>query len=284
MLRLGAHVSISGHIYLSIERALKLRCNTMQIFSRNPRQIRRGFISEGDIKIFRQKLKESGIYSFIVHIPYTLNLAAPKKRFYAITIREFTEDLKEAGRLGADFLVTHPGSSKGLSKNKGLKRIIEALRLILHQARGVKTKILLENVSGSGDWLGSTFAELGEIIKGVSFNRKVGICLDTCHAFCAGYPLNTAGGLKEMIKEIDREVGVRRLKAIHLNDTNDDLGSKKDRHSHIGKGKIGLEGFSRIINHPLFRNIPFIIETPKESEEDDLNNLTTIRKLYANSG
>ncbi len=252
----------------------------MQIFARNPRKFRKEFLKEEDIKIFREKLKRSDIWPLVIHSPYTLNLATPKKFLSWITIKEFFLDLIEADKLGADYFVSHTGCYKGTTEEEGLKNVVRGLRKILKKIQGTRISILLENTSGSGTWLGYKFPHFRYILEGVNFSDRIGICLDTAHAWSAGYKINTPQGLEELISEIDREVGIDRLKLIHLNDTCDELGSKKDRHYHIGEGKIGREGFSLIINHPLLRNLPFILETPKKSDEDDIKNLNLVRRLY----
>jgi len=255
----------------------------MQIFARNPRQWRRSTLNPQDIKLFRKKLKAAKIKPLVVHIPYTLNLAAAQARFHKISIREFSQDLIEANELGADYLVTHMGSYKGLaSEEAGLVKIAKALEKILEQTKGVKTTILLENTSGSGRWLGYNFEHIGFILKSLHFSKRVGICVDTTHAWCAGYAINTQNGLNEFLNEIEEHVGLERLKLIHLNDTLDDLDSKKDRHYHIGKGKIGEGGFYIILNHPTLKGLPFILETPKKKENDDYMNLKTVKRLYRN--
>jgi deoxyribonuclease-4 len=253
----------------------------MQIFARNPRKFRKkAHLKQRDIEIFKERLKDSGIEPLIIHTPYTLNLAASKKFLHWITIKEFTQDIIEADKLGADFIVTHTGCYKGFTEEKGLKSVVRALRRILRATDGLKTKILLENTSGAGTWLGYKFSHYHYIIKELDFTERVGVCLDTAHAWSAGYRVNTTEGLDQLIAEIDREVGLDRLRVIHLNDTRDELGSKKDRHYHIGEGKIGQDGFSLIVNHPLLKELPFILETPKKSDEDDVKNLATIRRIY----
>lgn len=280
-MRLGVQVSIAGKIYYSIDRAKQLGCNTMQIFARSPRQFRKTSLKEEDIKIFRTKIKKAGIKPLIVHTPYTLNLAARKKFLYYISIKEFTEDVKEAHRLGAHYIVIHPGSFKG-DKKEGLIKIVEALRTVLRNTRECTTQILLENTAGDGSMIGDEFAQLGFIIRKLRGNRRIGVCLDTAHAWCAGYRINTHKGLKSFIDEIDREVGLKRIKVIHLNDTLDECGSHRDRHFHIGEGKIGRYGFRLIINHPFLKKLPFILETPKKKDSDDARNLSTVRRLYRN--
>ncbi|MCP4652851.1 MAG: deoxyribonuclease IV [Candidatus Omnitrophica bacterium] len=282
MLNLGVHVSTAGKIYNSVNRAKKLGCNTMQIFTRNPRQWRKGHLSEEDIEEFKRRVKKEKIKPAVIHIPYTLNLASERVNFHKITIREFISDLTEAKKLGAEYLVTHPGSHKGSTQVQGLLKVAQALRTVLKETKGVKTKILLENTSGSGSWLGYTFSHLRNILEEIDFSSRVGICLDTAHAWAAGYEINNPKGLDVLLSEIDKEVGIKRVKVIHLNDTREKLGSCHDRHADIGKGYIGKKGFELIINHPCFKKTAFILETPKKEEGDDLRNLKAVRRLYRN--
>jgi len=280
LLRLGVHVSIAGKIYKSVDRATEFGCNTMQIFSRNPRQWRKSSLYEEEVEIFKEKVERAKIDPVIIHIPYTLNLASSKRKFYKITIREFILDLIEAGRLGADYLITHIGSHKGGTERGGLLRIVNALKKILKETKGVSTMVLLENTSGSGHWLGYNFSHLRFILEKLEWTERVGICLDTAHAWAAGYKIDDIRGVKSLVEEIDKEVGIRRLKVIHLNDTKEKLGSRHDRHFNIGEGQIGKKGFRAILNHSKLKNLPFILETPKKSDEDDIKNLKTVRHLY----
>ncbi len=252
----------------------------MQIFSRNPRQRRKGFLSLKSTKSFKQLAAKEKIKPIVVHTPYLLNLASSKDKFYQITIREFILDLREADKLGADYLVTHIGSFKGGTEAGGLLLVINALNKILQSTKGLKTKILLENTSGSGSWLGYAFRHQGLIFEKLISKKRVGLCLDTAHAWAAGYRINQPQGLNELLKEIDQEVGLKYLKVIHLNDTKEELDSRRDRHFDIAKGKIGKKGFKLILNHPKLRGLAFILETPKAKEGDDLRNLNQVRKLY----
>jgi deoxyribonuclease-4 len=206
-------------------------------------------------------------------------LASPFKRLYDNSIKAYIEDIKEAANLGAEYLVTHMGSHKKDGEEAGLKRFAEALNVILDQTRKEKVIILLENTSGSGSWLGYTFEHHKMVIDSVSDKNRIGVCFDTCHAYSAGYEISSEEGLAEAIEEIDDLIGLTNLKLIHLNDTKDKLRSHRDRHEHIGKGRIGLDGFRRIVNHPKLKNIPLILETPKAGEDDDIRNLTLIRRL-----
>jgi deoxyribonuclease-4 len=280
LLKLGVHVSIVGGIGSSIDRAKNLGCNTMQIFARNPRTLRRASLEARDIEIFKDKAKKSKINPIVVHIPYTLNLAAAKYSFYKITIREFVTDLIEADKLGADFLVTHMGSYKGGSESRGVTKVSKALDEIIKKTKGVTTKILLENTSGSGKWLGYDFSHQRTIFENLGWSQNLGICLDTAHAWAAGYKIDEAGGLEELLKDIEEKVGLARLEVIHLNDTREKLGSLRDKHYDIGQGCIGKKGFSLILNHPKLKHLPFILETPKKSDEDDIRNLNMVKDIY----
>jgi deoxyribonuclease-4 len=280
LLKIGCHVSIAGKIYEAASRAKALGCNTMQIFARNPRQWRKDGLTKEDIKTFKEKVKENKIDPVVVHIPYILNLASAKTSFHKITIREFTQDLIEADTLGADFLVTHMGSCKGTTEKLGLLKIIKALKKILKTAAPKKTQVLLENTSGSGNWLGYKFSHQKFIMEKMDWPDNLGLCLDTAHCYAAGYDISKIEGLSALILEIDEEVGLKYLKVIHLNDTKEKLGSLKDRHADIGKGNIGIAGFNFILHHKALRNLPFILETPKETDEDDIKNLNLVKKIY----
>ncbi len=276
---LGVQVSISGRIYEAIDRAVDLGCNTMQMFSRNPQEWRRSKLSSEDIEEFKKRKERSKISPLFVHIPYLINLASPYKRLYQGSIKAYIQDIKEIELLGADYIITHMGSHKKSGEEKGLERITKALNIIADRTKNSRVDILLENTAGSGSWLGYKFEHQREILKGIEDKERFGVCLDTCHAYVSGYDLSTEEGLRGILEEIDSLVGLSRLKLIHLNDAKDKLDSRKDRHEHIGKGKIGLEGFKRIINHPKLKNIPFILETPKKREEDDIMNLNLVKSL-----
>lgn len=279
---LGVHVSTEGKVYESLERAHRLGCNTMQIFSRNPQQWRADFLDAGDIEEFKKRQEKFKISPIFVHIPYLINLASPNPRLYEASIEAYVEDILEASILKIDYIVTHMGSHKETSEESGIKRLTEALNIILERTGQVKVGILLENTSGSGSWLGYKFSHQKKVMSGIKHKERVGFCFDTVHAYCAGYDIATEKGLKATLDEIDQEVGLSRLKLIHLNDAKDDLDSRRDRHEHIGKGKIGKAAMGRIINHPKLRNLPFILETPKDTDAEDLMNLAQVRHLRKN--
>lgn len=278
---LGVQVSTAGHIYESITRAAALGCNTMQIFSRDPRQWRKSHLKEEDIEEFKRLRAKFSISPVFVHIPYLINLASPYNILYKSSMRAYIEDIKEAQSLGVDYIVTHMGSHKKSGEAKGLKRITSALNRILDKTKDYTVAILLENTAGSGSWLGYKFEHQRKIIDAIENQDRIGICFDTCHAFVAGYDLSTPEGYKDTIAQLDGIVGLNKLKLIHLNDSQDKLLSHRDRHEHIGKGKIGLKGFRRLINDERLKDVPLILETPKDSEDDDRINLETVRKIKA---
>lgn len=253
----------------------------MQIFSRNPRQWRKSSVTDDEARLFRQAAKRHKIDPVVIHIPYTLNLASSKQSFYKITIREFIIDLKEAGRLGAQYLITHIGSYKGSTERSGLLRVINALKKILKETEGAGTLILLENTSGSGHWLGRSFSHHRFILEELQWNERIGVCLDTAHAWAAGYKIDDTAGVEALLAEIDTKVSLRRLNVIHLNDTEEELGSRRDRHADIGTGNITRRGFRALLNHPALAHTAFILETPKTGDADDVRNLKVVRKLIA---
>ena len=279
---LGVQVSIEGKIYEALNRAGELGCNTMQIFSRNPQRWRDNFLEPEEIKEFNQRKEKFAIKPIFIHIPYLINLASPNPRLYKASIAAYIEDIQEAHTLKADYIVTHMGSHKETSEVAGIRRLARALNKILEKTINTQVGILLENTAGSGSWLGYKFSHQKKILQGLNQKERVGLCFDTAHAYLAGYDIATEEGLKKTLDEIDKLVGIDLIKLIHLNDAKDKLGSHRDKHEHIGKGSIGLEGIKRIINHPRLRNIPFILETPKKTVQDDLMNLNTVRRLRRN--
>jgi deoxyribonuclease-4 len=276
---LGVHVSIAGHIWESLDRAEALGCDAMQIFSRDPRQWRKTRLKTEDIAEFRRRRDTGSIKKVFIHIPYLINLASPYNILYQGSLRAYIQDMKEAQALGADYIVTHMGSHKESGEKRGLKRITSALNRVLEKTKDSPVGILLENTSGAGSWLGYKFEHQRQIIDGLENKKRVGVCLDTCHAYTAGYDLASAEGFNKTVDSFDQIVGLKRLKLVHLNDTQDELGSHADRHEHIGKGRIGLDGFRRIVNDPRLGEAAFILETPKDTATADKRNLNTVRKL-----
>lgn len=281
---MGVHVSISGKIFHSIDRAKAIGCTAMQIFSHNPRGWKVPPLFDEDVRIFKEKLNESKIHPLVVHTSYLINLASPDEDLYKRSIDSFKLDLERADMLGATFLVTHIGSSKDRDLQYGMKRASDALNSILDDGRHRNVKILLENTAGSGSIIGYTLNQIKEITESVKKDHSLGLCFDTCHGFASGYDLRDTDSIEELINEIDSFLGMDRFCLIHLNDSKGSLGSFIDRHEHIGKGKIGIKGFDILINHRAVRDMPMILETPKKEEQDDVKNLFTVKRLRNSMG
>jgi len=285
-LKIGCHVSIAGGIDNSVVRAGELGCNTMQIFSKNASTWREKILKEDEVENFRENLKNSNINSVFIHTSYLINLASPSDELYLKSINAFIEEMKRADLLLDDpYLIIHPGAHTGAGEEYGIQRIIRALNIILEKSTdlNLKTMILLEDTAGTGTHLGYTFYQLKRMIEGAKDRKKIGICFDTCHAFTAGYNLSHQEGIEKTLEELEKYIGLDKLKVIHLNDSKFPLGSRKDRHMHIGKGYIGLEGFRVLVNHKYLKNLPFILETPKNDEKDDLKNINLVKSLISNT-
>jgi len=284
-LKIGCHVSIAGGIEKSVIRARELECNTMQIFSKNSSTWKEKVYQEEEIIKLRKNLKNSDISPVFIHASYLLNLASSSDELYRKSIKALVEEIKRAHLLFSDLLfpyvIIHPGAHTGAGEEYGIERIITALNLCLNETEelNLKTIILLETTAGSGSHLGYSFEQLKKIVDGVNYKKKIGICLDTCHVFAAGYDLSNNEGVENTIERLDRKLGLESLKVIHLNDSKHPLGSHKDRHMHIGEGFIGIEGFRSIVNHQYLKNLPFILETPKREEKDDVRNINLVKSL-----
>ena len=279
-MRIGVHVSIAGHIYESIERAHALGCNTMQIFSRNPRGWQSSKLADTDIREFKRLKAKYDINPVVVHIPYLINLASPDEDLYKRSINAYIEDVGQVDKLGSEYLVTHLGSHVGSGEDNGIKRFSDALNRILERSKP-KAMILLENTAGSGYGIGYRFEHLKRIIEDQKDPSGIGVCLDTAHTFAAGYDIKSKTGLENTLKDFDKLLGLDRIKVIHFNDSLSEFDSHVDRHQHIGKGNIGLEALGRIMRHPKLNKAAFIMETPKETDKDDKRNIAVARKLAA---
>jgi deoxyribonuclease-4 len=279
---LGAHMSIAGGYYKAVELAKAAGCDCVQIFTKNNNQWRAKPLTDDDAQRFQAALAESGIGHPIAHDSYLINLASPDDALWTKSVEAFEVELLRAEKLGVPYVVTHPGSYTTSSEDEGLDRIVEAIDRVHRQTAGIRSQILLENTAGQGSNLGWRFEHLQAIIGKVAEPQRVGVCIDTCHLLAAGYPLSTAAEYEQTISELDRVVGLDRVKAIHLNDSKQGLGSRVDRHEHIGRGKLGLEAFRLLLNDPRFASTPMYLETAKEQEngeEMDVVNLRTLRSL-----
>jgi deoxyribonuclease-4 len=279
-IRIGIHTSIAGDISGSLEIANGLGANALQIFSCSPRMWTRGGmrIAEAEAARFRARRKELGLGPLVIHDNYLINLASPNPVLRTRSVQAFHQELVRAIALGADYLVAHPGSGRESTPEAAVSAISQGLK---QAARGLKLgdlKILLENTAGQGTSIGSRFEELRAILDS-SHGLPLGICIDTAHTFAAGWDLHTVEGLDRTLQAIDRTVGLDRVFVVHVNDSKTHLGSRVDRHEHIGKGKIGLEAFGRILNHPLLAGRAFILETPIDTPGDDRRNVAALWKL-----
>jgi deoxyribonuclease-4 len=280
-LRVGVHTSIAGGLENAAHHAKKIGCDTFQMFSANPRGWNALEPTAEDYERFRAARKKYGLKPVVIHDNYLINLAAADSRIREKSIAAFRKEIERALGLGADFLVTHPGSAKGTAPAEAIQTCAESLK---EAARGLHLDgltVLIENTAGQGTVIGRTFEEVAEIIAGAEQDLPVGTCIDTAHCFEAGYAIHTAEGLRETVKQLDRAVGINKVRVIHANDSKTPFDSHADRHEHIGRGFIGKEGFRRIVRHPKLRSIPFICETPFDRPGDDRRNVRMMRKLAA---
>ncbi|ADL13096.1 deoxyribonuclease IV [Acetohalobium arabaticum] len=276
-MKLGAHLSIAGGVDKAVDRAEELEINAFQIFAKNPRGWTGKELTTEVAELFKEKSKSIELASSVVHANYLSNLATPKDELYKKSKESLTEDIRRADCLGADYVVLHPGNHTGSGIEAGIKRVNQALQEIINEFNP-EAKLLLENVAGAGTEVGFNFDDLLAMTEGIPLKR-VGICLDTCHAFTAGYDLRSEAGFDGLLTEIDDTFGLENLPVIHVNDSKEEVGSNKDRHYHIGQGKIGSEGFARLVNHSQMKEKVLIIETPIDDNGDDELNLKTLRNL-----
>ncbi len=280
-LYLGAHLSISGGLYKSIESAIEIGATALQIFTKNQRQWTAPELKDEDVKKFKETWERWGDYPIFAHVSYLLNLASPKMDMQKKSIEGFIVELVRAEQLGIRFLVTHLGSHMGDDENTALKRFTENLDKAIEDSGTVHIKVLLETTAGQGTNLGYDFSHLRFVLDHSKFPERLGICFDTCHAFAAGYELRTKEGYQETLKKLDKLVGLDLLHLIHVNDSKNDLASKKDRHEHIGKGKISLDGFKNLMKDSSVYHVPKVLETPKgKTLLEDRENMDTLIKLF----
>lgn len=278
-MRVGVHTSIAGALANAPHHAAEIGCDTFQMFSSNPRGWRAAEPKPEAIEAFREARARHRLHPVVIHDNYLINLAAADPRIREGSIGAFRKELERALALGADFLVTHPGSAKGTTAEEAIKTCVESL---LQAAKGLKLDgltVLIENTAGQGATLGRTFEEVAAIMAGAARDLAVGACIDTAHCFEAGYAVHTKQGLAATVKALEATIGIKNVRVIHANDSKTPFESHADRHEHIGKGFIGEAGFRGIVRHPQLKNIPFICETPLDKPGDDVMNITIMRKL-----
>lgn len=262
MLTIGCHLSSAKGYEAMAKDAEKIKANTFQFFTRNPRGGKAKAIDHKDIERFLSKASDLGIHQILAHAPYTLNPCSPDEKVREFAYNTMTDDLKRMEYIPGNFYNFHPGSHVKQGVEKGIELIGEMLNKVLWPEQN--TTVLLETMAGKGSEIGRSFEELRELLDRVELQEKVGVCLDTCHIFDSGYDI--VNDLDGVLNKFDQAIGLSRLKAVHLNDSIFGLGSHKDRHARIGEGKIGKEGIVRIINHPVLRKLPFYLETPNDLE------------------
>lgn len=278
----GSHLSIAGGYYKAVDAAGELSMDCVQLFTKNNNQWNGKPITPEDVKLFRDRLDATGIHHPIAHDSYLINLASPADELWQKSIDAFTHELERAEMLGLIGVVMHPGSYVSSTPEEGLQRIVEGLNEAHHRTPKVKTLTLLETTAGQGTNLGHRFEHLREIISEIAHPDRVGVCVDTCHIFAAGYPLIEPEEYAATMQEFDTLIGLDRIKAFHLNDSLKPFGSRVDRHAHIGRGTLGLEPFRHLVNDPRFEKIPMYLETAKgeeEGEQLDAINLRTLKGL-----
>jgi deoxyribonuclease-4 len=281
----GAHMSIAGGCHNAIREAQEHRCDTFQLFTKNSNQWQARDFTEEEVKLFRDSLRASGLRFATAHDSYLINLASPDPALYQRSLDAFTVELRRAEQLGLSYLVMHPGAHLGAGEEEGLARVAQALDEVHARCPKYRCKVLVEATAGQGTTLGWRFEHLGRILSLVKAPKRLGVCFDTCHVFAAGYALAPRKEYEKTMAAFDREVGLEKLRVFHVNDSLKPLGSRVDRHAHIGRGQLGLEPFRLLVNDPRFRDRPMILETPKEeADNDDMDtvNLSVLRGLVQN--
>jgi deoxyribonuclease-4 len=280
----GAHMSIAGGYHQALIAAGKYECEAVQLFTKNSNQWRAKDVTGEDVSLFRDTLRQTRVRALLAHDSYLINLASPDLELYRQSVEAFVIEVQRAERLGLDYLVTHPGAHVGSGEETGMKRVADALDEVHGRCQGCRVQVLLETTAGQGSSLGHRFEHLAHILTLVAEPDRLGVCLDTCHVFAAGYGLAPKREYAATMREFDRIIGLERLRAFHLNDSLKPRGSRIDRHAHIGRGCLGLEPFRLLVNDRRFRGRPMVLETPKEQlaeGEMDAVNLRTLRNLVA---
>jgi deoxyribonuclease-4 len=277
--QIGSHVSISGSIANAITNASERECSAFQVFTSNPRGWHAKDLTDDGITNYKNNLSQSNIDRFatVAHMPYLPNLSSPEIPVYEKSIHTMIREVERCDKLGIPYLVTHLGSHKGTGEDKGIQRLVGALTEVAKTNKDVT--ILLENTAGQKNSVGSDFTQLAEIFFGLKPASRFGICIDTCHAFAAGYDLRNEKNVKDVFEKFDSEIGLKHIKIIHLNDSKGELGCHLDRHEHIGLGHIGEAGLSQVVKLANKNKIPIILETPIDERRTDFENIRKAKDL-----
>ncbi len=278
----GSHLSIAGGYYKAVDAAAALGLETVQLFTKNNNQWKGKLLADDDVRLFREALERTGIRRPCAHNSYLINVASPDDVLWQKSIDALVDELQRAEALGLDGVVMHPGAFVGSSEEAGQRRIVLALDEVHARTVGLKCQLWLETTAGQGTCLGHRFEQIGFVLREVRDSERLGVCVDSCHIVAAGYPLQTPDEYAATMAEFDKAIGVKRVRAWHLNDSKKPLGSRVDRHEHIGKGFLGLEPFRHIVNDARFANTPMYLETEKgelDGEQLDAINLRTLKGL-----
>lgn len=280
--RLGAHVSAAGGVSKAFERGQSIGCQAMQIFTRNQNRWDAKPLDRTEVERWQAAAAESGVAPVVAHASYLINLGSPDDALWEKSIAAFVDELERAEALGLLGVVLHPGAHMQRGEEAGIARVAAALNRCHQATAGFQTLTLLEITAGQGTVLGYKFEHLAAMRRQAADPERIGVCFDTCHAFAAGYDFRSAEDYAAMMEDFERTVGLAQLKVFHFNDSKNELGSRKDRHEHIGQGQIGLSGFAHFLNDPRFAGVPMILETPKSADmHEDVRNLAVLRGLLA---
>lgn len=276
-------MSIAGGMPEAVLRARAVDAGALQVFVKSSNQWAARPFADGEVESFRAAIRDSGLARHtIAHASYLINLASPDDVLWEKSVAALRIELDRCEALGIPWLVVHPGAHMGAGVDAGIARVVAALKRALPASKRGGAGVLLENTAGQGTTLGTQFADLGEMLRRADDPDRLGVCFDTCHALAAGHEFRTPAAYGELMAAVDRSVGLGRVRAFHLNDSKGDLGSKRDRHEHIGKGKVGLEAFRSILTDPRFRDVPMVIETEKGDDlAEDKVNLSVLRSIAA---
>jgi deoxyribonuclease-4 len=277
-MNLGAHMSIAGGLALACERGRDAGCDAIQIFVKNERQWKARPLEDSEAAEFKAARKAHRIRTAFAHDTYLINMASPEQALWKKSVDAFVDELERCEALGLEFLVTHPGSPGEAGEEAGIRNMSKGLNAAHRRTKGFAVRVLLETTAGQGATVGWNFGQMKAILDGVSEADRVGFCLDTCHVFAAGYDIRTREGYERTMDEFERLLGLRRIEAFHVNDSKKGLNCRVDRHENIGKGEIGLEAFRCLMRDARFKDVPKVIETPKEDDMDRVN-LKILREM-----
>jgi len=279
-MKLGAHMSIAGGIDRALERGSSIGCETIQIFLKNNMRWRSDPLSSDEVERFARLQAATGIEPVLAHASYLINLAAPGRPLQRLSIAALADEIRRADLLHVPFVVMHPGAHMGAGETEGLRRVAASLDAALAETAGSPVRVALETTAGQGTYLGHRLEHLATILELSRHPERLAVCLDTCHLLAAGYDIRTEDGYTQTVAELERTVGARQVVALHLNDSKSALGSRVDRHEHIGRGHLGLDGFRHVLGDPRWRELPMVLETPKgEDLREDVENLRVLRGL-----